>query len=217
METRLKKIRKRLIVTVIITAFLLTIFTMPLLQILLGLPVAPLGNILFPGSGIWRSPGEVPASEVLNVPNLTAEVKVYRDEWGIPHIYAANEDDLSFALGYLHAQDRLFQMDMARRQVRGKLSEVVGDIALDSDKYNLAMGMEYWANQTLQSAIAAQAAGNITYLDSAYRYVDGVNYYIDTHQDEYPVEYGIIGFKPTHWSLLDTFCFAKYMAKMLTG
>ncbi|MHA1274247.1 MAG: penicillin acylase family protein [Promethearchaeota archaeon] len=194
-----------------ITIFIFTLLSIPLISL-----VAPLGSILFPGTGLWKVPGEVPESEILYVDGIEDEVIVYRDDWGIPHIYASNEADMSFALGYVHAQDRLFQMDMARRQVRGKLSEVVGDIALDSDKFNLAMGMEYWANETLKELKRMEKNKEIDYMDTFRRYVDGVNYYIETHKYEKPIEYVILGFEPTKWTLLDSLCFSKYMSKMLT-
>jgi penicillin amidase len=201
----------KLATVIVITVIVMTIFSIPLISI-----IAPLGDIIFPGSGLWNVPGEVPQHETLYIPGLNSSVTVYRDEWGIPHIYASTENDLSFALGYIHAQDRLFQMDLARRQVRGKLSEVVGDLAVEEDKFNLAMGMEYWANQSLQDAIRRQQLGEIDFLDALYSYADGVNYYINTHQNNLPMEYAMLGFKPEMWTPLDTFCFSKYMSKMLT-
>ncbi len=201
----------KLATVMVLAVIVITIFSIPLISI-----IAPLGDILFPGSGLWNVPAEVPQQETLYIPGLNSSVTAYRDEWGVPHIYASNENDLSFALGYIHAQDRLFQMDLARRQVRGKLSELVGDLALEEDKFNLAMGMEYWANQTLQDAIRRQELGEIDYLDSVYDYADGVNYYINTHQNELPIEYEMLGFKPALWTPLDTFCYTKYMSKMLT-
>ncbi|MFX1410183.1 MAG: penicillin acylase family protein [Promethearchaeota archaeon] len=206
-----KKVVIKLSSVLILTTIVFTILSVPIISI-----IAPLGDIIFPGTGLWLVPGEIPEHEVLYAKGLNSSITVYRDEWGIPHIYASTENDLSFALGYVHAQDRMFQMDLARRQVRGKLSEVVGKIALEEDKFNLAMGMEYWANQTLQEAIRLQQEGDIDFLDSVYRYADGVNYYINTHQNELPLEYAILGFKPKKWTPLDTFCFAKYMSKMLT-
>ncbi|GAI82522.1 unnamed protein product, partial [marine sediment metagenome] len=127
-----------------LTIILMTIFSLPLM----GIP--PLGDLLFPGNGVWKVPGELPAAERLNIPGLRDEVTVIRDEWGIPHIYASYEEDLFFAQGYCHAQDRLFQMDMTRRQVRGKLSEVLGEDLLTVDKFMLAIGMEDWAIKTDQ-------------------------------------------------------------------
>ena len=70
--------------------------------------VPPLGNLLFPGNGLWTVPSEVPTEEHVTHPSLSDEVIVIRDEWGIPHIYASNYSDLTFALGYCHAQDRFF-------------------------------------------------------------------------------------------------------------
>ena len=139
-----KKVLKKLIIVMVITIVTFTVFSIPLVSVL-----APLGSVLFPGNGVWRTPGEVPEYETIYIEGLDDEVIVYRDDWGIPHIYAETEEDLSFAIGYVHAQDRLFQMDIIRRQVRGMLSEVVGELGLESDKYNLAMGMEYWAEKSV--------------------------------------------------------------------
>jgi len=211
MRSSEKKNIVKLTTVIVITVVVLTIFSIPLISI-----IAPLGNILFPGSGLWNVPSEVPQQETVYFPGLNSSVTVYRDEWGIPHVYASNENDLSFAIGYIHAQDRLFQMDLARRNIRGKLSEVVGDLALEEDKFNLAMGMEYWANQTLQDAIRRQELGEIDYLDSLYSYADGVNYYINTHQNDLPIEYAMLGFTPERWTPLDSMCYTKYMSKMLT-
>ena len=216
MRTRKKQIVKKLVILCILTAITFSFFTIPLIALLLGEPLAPLGDILFPGTGIWRTPGEIAESEVIYVEGLDDEVMVYRDEWGVPHVYAESEEDLMFALGFVHAQDRLFQMDMARRQVRGMLSEVVGEFALESDKYNLAMGMEYWAKETLKELKEMDKDGEIEFFDAFERYAEGVNHYIETHRHEWPVEYSILGFQPTEWTLLDSLCFSKYMSKMLT-
>ena len=206
-----KKNTVKLATVIIITVITMTLFSIPLISI-----IAPLGNILFPGSGLWNVPGEVPDQQTLYVPGLNSSVTIYRDEWGIPHIYAYTEEDLSFALGYVHAQDRLFQMDLARRNVEGKLSEVVGDLAINEDKYNLAMGMEYWANETLNDLIQQKKDGTSDLIDLLTSYTDGVNYFICTHQNDLPIEYAILGFKPERWTPLDTMVFIKYMAKMLT-
>src|SRR5512136_2315315 len=72
---------------------------------------------------------------------LIAPVKVIRDQWGIPHIYAENEHDLLFAQGYVHAQDRLWQMEVCRRTGSGTLSEALGKSALDADRWLRLMGL----------------------------------------------------------------------------
>ncbi len=168
--------------------------------------IPPLGSLLFPGNGLWKVPGEVPTEEYLIIDGLSDNIVVIRDEWGIPHIYASNEQDLFFAQGYVHAQDRYFSMDMMRRQVRGMLSEILGPSTLSMDKFNLAMGMEYWANKTEQKIREMYNNGTITNLPDIERYTEGVNYYLNTHKHEKPLEYHLLGFEPTEWSLLDTLC-----------
>ena len=73
------------------------------------------GSLLFPGGGFWESDLEVTEYEKLTIASLNHDVTIYRDEWGVPHIYASTEEDAIFAMGYCQAQDRLFMMEMARR------------------------------------------------------------------------------------------------------
>jgi len=70
----------------------------------------------------------------LAVPGLIGPVEIIRDGYGIPHITAENDHDLYFAQGFVHAQDRLFQMDMERRVARGELAEIYGEQALPADR-----------------------------------------------------------------------------------
>lgn len=200
-----KKVSIKITAVVIITIVAFMIFSIPL-----GI-IPPLGSLLFPGNGLWKVPGEVPVQETVFYENLTASVTVIRDEWGVPHIFASNEADMSFALGYCQAQDRLFQMDLFRRRARGMLSEVIGDSVLEMDKLNLALGMEYWGNKTVQKALQMQEEGEIEFLDDLSKYIDGINYYIASHKNEKPLEYYILDFEPTEWSLLDIFSILKYM------
>lgn len=194
---------------IIATIVVMTIFSIPLLG-------PPLGNLLFPGNGVWKVPGELPAAERLNIPGLKGEVRVIRDEWGVPHIYATYEEDLFFVQGYCHAQDRLFQMDMLRRQVKGQLSEIVGEEALPLDMFYLAIGMKDWAIKSDEVAREMYLNGT----DDSYfileRYSDGINYYINTHRNELPLEYYLIGFEPTEWTPVDTFCLVQEMARQLS-
>ena len=78
---------------------------------------------------------------------LKEEVEIIRDEWGIAHIYAKNINDLLFAQGFVHAQDRLFQMELNRKVARGCLSEIIGKKALDSDRIARTMGYERVAKE----------------------------------------------------------------------
>ena len=77
----------------------------------------------------------------LKIQGLVDPVEVIRDRWGIPHIFARSETDLIFAQGFIHAQDRLWQMDFHRRLVAGRLAEVLGEVALPADRWMRILGM----------------------------------------------------------------------------
>lgn len=189
----------------VVTILLLVIFSMSIMGI-------QLGSILFPGDGLWNVPSE-PESQLIYIDGMEDEVDVIRDEWGIPHIYAENEADLSFALGYCHAQDRYFQMDFVRRLVKGQLSEVLGPSLINEDKFNLATGKMYWANKSLQALREMEEQNILEMLNS---YVEGVNYYLQTHKNQKAFEYHLLNFEPTEWSALDSMIYSKYMSEMLT-
>lgn len=188
----------------------LIIFSIPLL----GIP--PLGNLLFPGNGVWKVPGELPAAERLNIPGLKGEVTIIRDEWGVPHIFAEYEEDMFFAQGYCHAQDRYFQMDMIRRQVRGRLSEILGESMLANDKFALAMGMEEWAIKTDEHFKEMYQNGTLDFYPNFERYVDGVNYYLKSLNGFKPIEYHLLGFDPTPWTTVDSLCLVQEMARQMS-
>ncbi len=100
--------------------------------------------VLAAGGGIGyvvRSPMPQTAG-TLQVTGLQNQVDVYRDEWGVPHIYAESTHDLLFAQGYIHAQDRFWQMEFWRRIGSGRLSEVFGDTTLETDRFTRTLG---WA------------------------------------------------------------------------
>src|SRR5713226_10675591 len=77
----------------------------------------------------------------LHLQGLHEPVEIIRDRYGVPHIYAQNEDDLFFAQGYVHAQDRLWQMEFNRRIGCGRLSEIFGEIAIEADRFCRRLGM----------------------------------------------------------------------------
>jgi len=89
---------------------------------------------------------------------LRAPVEVIRDAWGVPHIYAANNDDLFFAQGYVQAQDRLFQMDLNRRLGLGRLAEVTGPLGVTFDKFARYLGWPRAARAQADLSDAATAA-----------------------------------------------------------
>jgi penicillin amidase len=140
----------------------------------------------------------------VRVPGLTAPIEVLRDEWGVPHIYAANQDDLFFAQGYVHAQDRLWQMEMNRRLCNGTLSELFGGIALDTDRLLRTLGFRRAAEQDLTVTSAATRHALETY-------ARGVNAFLAQNSHRLPPEFLLLGCKPAPWQPLDTIVWAKYM------
>ncbi|MBC7264901.1 MAG: penicillin acylase family protein [Chloroflexi bacterium] len=146
----------------------------------------------------------------IKVPGLQADVQIYRDRWGVPHIYAQNLHDLIFAQGYVHAQDRLWQMEFNRRVAAGRLSEVLGEATLKSDRYLRTIGLYRAAQKDLE----VLDAETIAILQA---YADGVNAFISTHQNNLPLEFTLLGFKPAPWTPLDSLGWGKVMAMDLSG
>ena len=87
----------------------------------------------------------------IQLEGLNAQVDIYRDSMGIPHIYASTQHDLFFAQGYVHAQDRFWQMDFWRHIGSGRLSEMFGDSQLDTDKFLRTLGWARVARQELDA------------------------------------------------------------------
>ncbi len=127
---------------------------------------------------------------------LKAKVRVYRDGYHIPHILAGNEYDLFFAQGFVTAQDRLWQMDLRRRTAQGRLSEVFGRRALKADSLMLILGLKRLAQEILPHLSAESKR--------IYQaYADGINAYIDIHQNKIPVEFQLLNYKPAPWRIED--------------
>ncbi|MDX8360811.1 penicillin acylase family protein [Cytobacillus sp. IB215316] len=146
------------------------------------------------------------------ISGLQQEVSVYRDEMGIPHIEANNLQDLFFAQGYVTAQERLFQMDLIRRQASGQLSEVIGESAVDTDKFFRTIGLHRVANETWD-ILSEETQRILT------AYTNGVNAFIDTVNEEggLAVEFRLMGYKPDKWTVYDSILVGKYMAYDLGG
>ncbi|MQA89962.1 MAG: hypothetical protein GEU90_06985 [Gemmatimonas sp.] len=130
----------------------------------------------------------------LTVPGLQAQVEVIRDQWGIPHIYAQNTEDLFFAQGYVMAQDRLWQMEMWRRWHEGKLAEVFGAEAFDYDlRTRLMMFRGPWDESEFTS-YHPEGEGIFT------AYANGVNAFIEQNANNLPVEFQLTGVRPDPWT-----------------
>lgn len=137
-------------------------------------------------------------SGTLNVPGLQEEVHVYRDEMGIPHIYANNLEDLFFAQGYVHAQDRFWQMEWWRHIGQGRLSEIAGESTLDNDKFIRTMG---W-NRMAENTLAYYRDEQPEYYKALEAYADGVNTYVgDKEPGEISVNYTILQAVNEPWEI----------------
>jgi penicillin amidase len=118
---------------------------------------------------------------------LDGPVDIYRDSSGVPHIYAASLHDLVFAQGYVHAQDRFWQMDFWRHIGAGRLSEMFGESQLDTDRFLRTLGWRRVAQQELDNLDA-------TSLELLQSYSDGVNAYLADHSgSQLSLEYAVLG------------------------
>lgn len=125
---------------------------------------------------------------------LSSEVNIYHDSIGIPHIYAANEADLYRAVGFVMAQERLWQMDLLRRVTQGRLSEIFGKDMVKTDELLKALQMSAKSKMMLENADPAL-------LNALRSFADGVNQFIETHQTKLPPEFVILRYKPDPWKI----------------
>jgi penicillin amidase len=146
---------------------------------------------------------------ILSLPGLDDPVEVIRDRWGIPHIYARNIHDLFFSQGFVHAQDRLFQMEINRRTARGRLSELFGELALDTDRTSRTFGFH-----RLGAADWEDTSGDMR--DIILAYSEGVNAFIESPDSSLPLEFSLLRHKPEPWEPLDSVSFARVMIWQLS-
>jgi penicillin G amidase len=178
--------------------------------ILVALLIAALVGVL--GSYLWLKGAMRQQLAVLdgqiNLPGLSSPVVVRRDGHGIPHIRAANMDDLLEAQGYIVAQDRLWQMDMARRFAAGELAELLGPAVVEHDKLQRTLQIRPSAER-----LTANMPEDQKRLFEAYS--KGVNAYISSHQDNLPAEFRLLGYKPRPWQPVDCWLTALNMVARL--
>jgi penicillin amidase len=149
-------------------------------------------------------------SGTLHLQGLRAAVEVLTDRYGVPHIYAQNEDDLYFAQGYIHAQDRLWQMELNRRIGSGRLSELFGQVAVELDRFSRRLGM----HRVAATEAARLSADNRRVLEA---YASGVNAFIESNSHRLPIEFTLLRFKPELWKPADTIQWSKMMGWNLSG
>ncbi|MDE1174436.1 MAG: penicillin acylase family protein [Parvibaculaceae bacterium] len=144
------------------------------------------------------------------LPGLEAPVDVVRDAHGVPHIYAQNLKDALHALGYVHAQDRLWQMELFRRAGAGRLSELFGGTTLSLDRYMRTFGF---------AAAARDTYGRLNDEDRGLldAYAQGVNTYITTGDKPLPPEFQLLFASPEPWRATDSIMLVKVLGLMLSG
>ncbi len=143
----------------------------------------------------------------LELNGLAAATEVYFDDYGVPHIYAESADDAYFALGYLHARDRLFQMEMLRRASSGRLSEVLGPDLLEVDKLFRTLGLNKFAKRHAERYLAADTAG---FQKAVFAYQRGVNTVV--REGTTPLEFTLIGIPKTEFVPEDVYYVIGFMA-----
>nr|WP_321412749.1 penicillin acylase family protein [uncultured Allomuricauda sp.] len=136
---------------------------------------------------------------------ISNEVTTYFDPYGIPHIYAQNETDALRALGYVHAQDRLWQMELLRRVAKGRLSEVFGEDMIGTDKVFISLGIDDHTKATV-----AGLETNSEAIVLAQAYLDGINEFIE--QGPTPIEFYLTGIDKEPFTLEDVYNAVGYMA-----
>jgi penicillin G amidase len=196
----------------VIAVFATTLAAVAILLLLATPPggIPPLGTLLDPVDGLYRSArhSDGPRRTGASIDGLAGEVRIVRDKRGVPHIFASDDLDGIVALGYVTAQDRLFQLDFIPRAAAGRLAEVFGATALENDRYLRSTGMLHGARLNLQ-AIMEENELELAILES---YARGVNAYLSRLQDaDLPIEFRLLGYRPEPHDPLKSLLVLQYM------
>ena len=141
----------------------------------------------------------------LDLANISDEVTVYYDEVGVPHINAQNQKDAFTALGYVHAQDRLWQMELIRRIAAGRLAEIFGKELIKTDKFFSGLGIEEASSKTIKTLDKNSEAYKLTMA-----YLDGINQFMENEPT--PIEFYLVGVDKEKYTIKDVYNVFGYMA-----
>ena len=141
----------------------------------------------------------------LSLAGIEHPVQIVRDTYGVPRIEAENEHDLMFALGYVHAQDRLWEMDMGRRIGEGRLSELFGFVTLPFDRMFRIVGIRS-ISEKIEESLTSESRNRLQW------YADGVNAFMNTHKGKYPVEFDMLRYDPEEWKPVHSIIIGRLMA-----
>ena len=170
------------------------------IAVTLALMLAVAGVVLF----FWFRTSLPQLDGTVAVAGLEKPVSIVRDKRGVPHIYAGTENDAWFALGYVHAQDRLFQMEMQRRIGQGRLAEAIGAPGLRIDRMFRTLGLYGRA----QDSVKHLAPDHLAALEA---YAAGVNRWLEARKGTLPPEFNLIGLDFEPWRPADTLVWGKLM------
>lgn len=177
--------------------------------------VPAIGKFLSPQFGIWQNaePTDADFNMDIKLDGIKDKVEVIFDERLVPHIFANDDGDACFVQGYLHAKFRLWQMEFQTHAAAGRVSEIIGERAINFDKAKRRLGMVY-AAEKLEKEVEANPFTKIA-VDN---YTAGVNAYISSlKESELPLEYKLLGYMPEKWTNLKTALFIKQMTETLAG
>ena len=141
----------------------------------------------------------------IKVAGISNTVEIYRDSMAVPYILADTEEDAAFALGFIHAQERIFQMDIVRRAGAGRLSEILGPDALIFDKMLRTVGIKRTSERIMKII-------NPEVMELLIAYSAGVNQYLKDAKGKYPVEFDVLDYDPYKWEPLDCVIISRMMA-----
>src|SRR5919106_4393543 len=182
------------------------------LRWLLGgaLTLALLVSIGLASGYLWLRQSLPTIDGALEVAGLGAPVRIVRDAYAVPHIEAASFGDAIFAQGFVHAQDRLWQMDFRRRLGSGRLAEVLGPAALPTDRFMRTLGFAAAA----EASIAHLRPDTVALLEA---YAAGINAYLATRTGPLPLEFLILDYEPEPWTPVDSLVWMRVLALDLSG
>ncbi len=178
-----------------------------------GSQLPALGRFFSPFHGFWKNaePVDDYKDEILTFEELSGPAKVVFDERMIPHIFAQSDQDAFFIQGYLHARDRLFQMDISTRSASGRISEILGPRAIEYDKRQRRKGLGWAAENAIKAFNRSDEDRS-----AVEAYTKGVNAYVaGLSPEQYPLEYKILGIAPEPWTPLKCGQFFKSFANTL--
>ncbi len=175
--------------------------------------IPPIGKFLNPYTGIWQNETDETITGTVSIDGLKDKVTVHYDAQLIPHIFAENEMDLYRSQGYITAKHRLWQMEFQTYASAGRLSEIIGEAALNYDRQQRRRGMGFGADQTIEKI--KEHPETIAFLEA---YAEGVNSYINQLKPkDFPVEYKLLDYQPEPWTIKKTAFLLMYMTKDLAG